>query len=145
MIEDIEGATSEPARRRHAAVLSAASASIALALLVVLVGPLRVAMAPAASPRASTGPVTTVTFSSNPISQLRLDLTRDSLCPDGTRLIPPYFLAVDAGTGAIQAVRFVGGTSRAVPVRVVPDAVTPWFSVSCGTSDVAAPEYGITH
>jgi hypothetical protein len=96
MIEDIEGATSEPARRRHAAVLSAASASIALALLVVLVGPLRVAKAPAASPTASTGPV-------------------------------------------------VGGTSRAVPVRVVPDAVTSWFSVSCGTSDVAAPEYGLTH
>jgi hypothetical protein len=29
-------------------------------------------------------------------------------------------------------------------VRVVPDAVTPWFSVSCGTSDAAVPEYGIT-
>jgi hypothetical protein len=29
-------------------------------------------------------------------------------------------------------------------IEVVP-AATPWSSVSCGTSDVAVPEYGITH
>jgi hypothetical protein len=136
MIEDIEGATSEPTRRRPVVLLSALTTFVSLILLAALVVlPPRAGIAPQAAspaPGASAGPVTT--FVSNPISQLRIDLTHDSLCPDGTRLIPPYFLAVDGSTGDIFAVRSVVGTTRSVPVTIVADARTPWLSVTCATS-----------
>jgi hypothetical protein len=73
-----------------------------------------------------------------PLHHLRLDLTRDSVCPDGTRLIPPYDLTRAADTGEIFAVRYVvGGTSRSVPVHLVLDKRTSYWIVTCGTSEVA--------
>ena len=96
-------------------------------------GHTRTAVVPAAT--ASPAAAMTVTFGSSPISQLRLDLTRDSVCSDGTRLIPPYYIAVNASTGDMFAVRSVGGTTRSVPVRVLADVRTTWLTVTCATPD----------
>ena len=138
MIEDIEGATSEPVRRGHVLALSSAIAAISFVLLLaIVVVPSRVGTPaqPVAPAAASAAPATTVTFGSSPISQLRLDLTRDSVCSDGTRLIPPYYIAVNASTGDMSAVRSIGGTTRSVPVRVLADPRTPWLRVTCATPD----------
>jgi hypothetical protein len=145
VIEDLEGATTEWGHRRHVLVLSAASAALSLALLVTLLVPMpRADMpVPAAAPAPSASAQTVMTVTSNPVSQLRLDLTRDSLCPDGTRLIPPYGLAVDAAGEAIFAVRSDGYRwTRAVPVVVVPIKGTSWLMVTCATSGDVAPLIG---
>lgn len=134
MIEDLEGATTEPSRRRHVALLSAAVAAFSLVLLVVLIGPPGIPsdVPYAASPSRGAAPVTTVTFSSNPISRMRLDLTHEAACSDGTRLIPPYYISIDADTGRMSAAR-VDGTDRAVGITLVFNPETGWINVSCAT------------
>lgn len=75
-----------------------------------------------------------------PLHHLRLDLTRDSVCADGTRLIPPYDLTSDASSGDIFAVRYVvGGVSRAVPAQLVLDKQSSYWIVACGTVETRAP------
>jgi hypothetical protein len=135
VIQDIEGATSEPTRRRHVAVLSGAIAAVSLALFLALIAPpSRDTAAPSPAPSPNTQRLTIV---SNPLNQMRLDLTLDSLCPDGTRLIPPYHLAFDEGTGQVFAARYVvGRVTHAVPVTVVVDKRTPYLTVACGTHDL---------
>jgi hypothetical protein len=134
VIEDLDGAATEPSRRWHVALLSAALAAFSLVLLVVLVGPpANLSDTPhAASPAPSAAPATTVTFSSNPISRLRIDLTHEAACADGTRLIPPYYISVDAATGGMSAAR-VDGTDRAVGIALVFNPETGWINVSCAT------------
>lgn len=134
MIEDLDGVTAEPSRRRHVAVLSAAVAAFSLVLLVLLVGPPTIPSDTphAASPAASAAPATTVTFSSNPISRMRIDLTHEAACSDGTRLIPPYYISVDASTGEMSAAR-LDGTDRAVGITLVFNPETGWINVSCAT------------
>jgi len=150
VIVDIEGATSEPTRRRHVVVLSAAMAGVSLVLLFTLVfapqfhvGTAPLAAAPA--PSASAGPVKTIvssptmTIQSNPISQLRVDLSRASVCADGTRLDPPYHLGFAGDAGPIVAGRFDGGTGRPVSVTLIIDGQPGWLTVSCATSDDFGP------
>jgi hypothetical protein len=63
VIEDLDGATVEPARRGHVVVLSTATAALALALLVALVVPPlgdSVAQAPSTGLSASNAPTLTV-------------------------------------------------------------------------------------
>jgi hypothetical protein len=84
VIEDLDGATSEPSRRTHVAVLSAASAAIALVLLYVLLAPapLMDTRQLAASPTPSPTADSVVTFASGPswvrsgqVSEIREVLT----------------------------------------------------------------------
>ena len=149
MIEDIEGATLEPTRRWHVVVLSGAVAVASIVLLLTLVVPAPVvptrvdtglyAALPAPSP--SLGPViTTLSF---PLSQLRVDLTRTSACTDGTRLVPPYHLAVDATSGRIMAVVSDPRTDRSagpsVPVALAFDGRAGYLTVTCATNEDSVP------
>jgi hypothetical protein len=147
VIEDLEGATSEPNRRWHVAVLSAVIASLSLVVLALLVVPsARLGTAPAAaspSPSAGARRLTTM-FAANPLVQLRVDLTHASQCPDGSRLTPPYYLAVDGETGRISAGRS-DGTSLPVRVTFAFNAETGWINATCAgpskvvTGDVLSP------
>ena len=123
-------------------MLSAATAAVSLVLFFALVtaqAPVDAtpqAASPAPSPRGHE-----MTVVGTPLHHLRLDLTRDSVCPDGTRLIPPYDLASDASSGeTIFAVRYVvGGVSRAVPAQLVLDKQSSYWIVACGTLETRAP------
>jgi hypothetical protein len=68
VIEDLDGATSEPSRRTHAAVLSASVAAVSLVLLYVLLvpAPLRDTRQLAASPTPSPTSRTAATLASGP-------------------------------------------------------------------------------
>ena len=142
MIQDLDGAVSEPPRRGHVVVLSAATAAVSLVLLFALIAPPARfgAMPQAASPAPSPRGYEMTVVGGPPLHHLRLDLTRDSVCPDGTRLIPPYDLTRSADTGEVFAVRYaVGGVSRAVPAQLVLDKQTSYWIVACGTSETRAP------
>jgi hypothetical protein len=69
VIEDLEGATSEPPRRRHVAALSAATAAVALVLLYLLLVPAPRRDTPplAVSPAPSPTNGTVVTFAPGPL------------------------------------------------------------------------------
>lgn len=148
MILDLDGATSEPSRRWHVAVLSAAVAAASLVLLLVLVAPPTHVDAPAQdasgevvfnvaslpSPRGSS--VRTVI--SNPFINLPLDLPRWGTCAEGTRWGPQYHLAGDATygppftvvydrTGAlpVAVVREESGAGRLILTCVSPDGFVP--------------------
>jgi hypothetical protein len=63
VIEDIEGATAEPTRRRHVRALSAAVAAVSLVMLFMLVVPPDLGPAPQAAsplPSATAAPVMTI-------------------------------------------------------------------------------------
>ena len=142
VIKDLDGAVSEPPRRGHVVVLSAATAAVSLFLLFALIAPTtRFGETPqAASPAPTPRGYEMMVVGGPPLHHLRLDLTRDSVCPDGTRLIPPYDLTRSADAGEIFAVRYVvGGASRAVPVQLVLDKQTSYWIVACGTVETRAP------
>ena len=65
---------------------------------------------------------------------------RDSVCPDGTRSIPPYDLISDGSRSEIFAVKYVvTGVARAVRVQLVFDKQTSYWSVACGTFETGPP------
>jgi hypothetical protein len=133
MIEDIEGATTEPTRRGHVVVLSGAVAVVSLVLLLALVVPAPVStsvQAPAPSARASLS----VTFVSNPMAELPIDLSSAILCADGTRLNPPFRLVFSATTGQIYVGPSDRGAALLVPATLAPDARTGKVIVRCATS-----------
>jgi hypothetical protein len=149
VIEDLDGATAEPTRRLHVLILSAAVASIAIALLLGIAGVGLERRDPVAVPATTPAPKplgpdmwapSAVLFAPNPATQLRVDLSRTTTCADGTKLAPPYYLVVDAGTQRI----FVGPTvtsteseRRAIPASFRLDASTGWMTVTCATDDLA--------
>lgn len=154
MIQDIEGATSEPARRGHVIALSAATAAISLVLLVALVVPLeRVSVSPQATslaPSASAGPMMTIVsgstipsgsalppFRSGTISPLGVNTKVVMYCADGSRMDPPYYLVFE-GNGNVMTVPLEASTTRSVPVASV-DRGSGWLTVSCATSDARVP------
>jgi hypothetical protein len=141
VIEDIEGATMEPSRSRHVLALSAAVASLAFVLLVALVAPqvpggfAPEASSSPASPRGLSVPASV----SNPLAQLRVDLTQASQCGDGAQLTPPYLLAVDMASGRVFAMTSEGRSGRPIPVMLVPASRAGWLTVTCATPDLLAP------
>jgi hypothetical protein len=150
VIEDIEGATTEPARRRHVLVLSGAVATVSLVLLLALVvppprfdaPPLVVATrAPAVSGSTifGAGGSSVVTFPTNPLSQQRIDLERVHACIDGTRSNPAFYVLFEAGTGRAVAVSFDGRTGSPVPVAYLMDTRNGPPSVTCATSESLVP------
>ncbi len=142
MIEDIEGATSEPTRRRHVVVLSGAVAVVSLVLLLILVAPAPVVTAPQAdSPTPSESAGSVMNFATNPISRMRVDLSRTTMCSDGTRIGPPYFLSIEASSpGRVFVISFderTGEQTRSpIPVAFRFDARTGWMTVTCATDDL---------
>jgi hypothetical protein len=77
-----------------------------------------------------------MTVASNPLRNLPLDLTRSSVCPDGSRLTPPYFLTVEADTGRILAGVFDSGSRVSQLVALNLDAGTGKVTVTCATNPV---------
>ena len=145
MIEDIEGATSEPARRRHVIVLSGAVAIASLVLLLTLVvpaplAPARVDTVPyAASPAPSAAAV--MMPAPNLVSRMRVDLSRTTTCSDGMPIGPPYILSIDgASPGRVLIVFFDDGTGAPtrspVPAAFRFDVRTGWMTVTCATDDL---------
>ena len=149
MIEEIEGATSEPTRRRHVIVLSGSVAIASLVLLLTLVPapavPARVDTAPdTASPVSSASAGEVMMFVPNPISRMRVDLSRTTTCSDGVRIGPPYALSIDgASPGRVFIVFFddrAGAQTRSpVPAAFRLDARTGWMTVTCVTDDLTVP------
>jgi hypothetical protein len=139
VIQDIEGDTVEPTRRRHVVVLSGAVAALSFALLLVLVAPpsREAAVQHAPSPVASPGASSTLTIASNPMNTVYVDLANTSLCPNGSSSsTPSYVVSFDARSGLAYAVQPVPSTSRSAPVPIVADAKTgrPIVWSSAGTS-----------
>lgn len=169
MIQDLEGATTEPTRRHHVAALSAAVAAISFALLLALiVPPSREAAVPqAASHAPSTSPSLTL-IASNPRDNVYVDLTRVIMCPDRTwPSAPPYLVAIEASSWGVFALPSEPRTSHSVPVAIVVDPRTGRqtlssvpstsrsapvtyiydrqgrYIVACATSDTVAPQEGL--
>jgi hypothetical protein len=136
VIEDLEGATSEPSRRRHVAALSAVTAVFAIVLFYVLVAPQTFVGAPpqAASPSPSRTFVMTV--ASNPLINMPLDMTRSGMCSDRTASAPLQ-LAVDATSGRALLVVYDRTGSR--PAFFQEERGTGRLVVTCVTPDSFAP------
>jgi len=135
VIEDLDGATSEPSRRTHVAVLSAATAALAIVLFYVLVAP---PIFDGAQPQAAS-PSPTRTFSMTVASiplNLPLDMTHPGVCADRASWGELHF-AVDAkappaiviydrtGSRPIAFVREERGTGRLVVSCPAPDSFVP--------------------
>ena len=81
-------------------------------------------------------------FAPNPISRVRVDLSRRTVCSDGTRLQPPYLL-IASSTGPVFVGQFderTGEQTRA-PVQAAFrfDARTDWMTITCATDDLTVP------
>jgi hypothetical protein len=140
VIEDLDGATSEPSRRTHVAVLSAATALFAIVLFYVLVAPPTFVGAPpqAASPSPSQSIVMTV--ASNSFINLPVDLTRSVMCADGTRWgNPPLQLAVDATGGRVVSFVVYDRTGSRPIAFVQEERGTGRLIVTCAQPDGVAP------
>lgn len=146
MIQDLEGATSEPARRGHVAALSAAAATASLVLLVALLiraphvdtGPL--AAAPAPSPTAGSMVITIVSGSRATLDQVTQlpDGMTSTRCAPGIGSSPPIHLVYDRTGQVVIAAYTSGKTGRFIPL---PQgyASSGWLTVPCDTPDVFAP------
>jgi hypothetical protein len=146
VIEDLDGATSEPSRRTHVAVLSAASAAVALVLLYVLLAPAplmdtrQLAASPTPSPTSGTG----VTFASGTawvrsgqVSQIREVVTST-----------PCFIAFGSNPPAQLIVVDRNGQPMATYAsRTVEPLTSPrpeywgeiFFTLPCDRPDASAP------
>jgi hypothetical protein len=145
VIEDIEGATSEPTRRRHVVVLSGALAMASLVLLFSWVAPpllvvTRQAAPPA--PNANAGPTMTIVTGStmffragtNSLSDVNVKLVSE--CADGTRIDPRYL--VFEGNGQVMTVPFDASKARSQQLISV-DRGSGWLTVSCATPTHRVP------
>ena len=151
MIEDLEGATTEPSRRTHIVVLSAFVAAASLVLLFVLVMPApRMDTPPlAASPAPSPVIHSVVTFASDSTTWIRPDQWGPFIaersadetwteCAIGIGSSPPLTLVFDREGRRVVAAYTSGQTGRFIPL---PKAYVDsgWLTVPCDTSDVFAP------
>ena len=153
MIEDLEGATSEPLRRRHVAALSAVTAAVALVLLLALVPPRAPVATPqlAASPAPSPTDARIVIFAADSphvwfpgsSGEVRLgapssDVWTSTVCVTAVEPNPTLHLMVLDRTGEPIAAYTGGATGRFIPL---PQAYigSGWLTVPCPASDVFAP------
>jgi hypothetical protein len=136
VIEDLEGATSEPSRRTHVAVLSAFVAAASLVLLFVLVAPPTLVGAPPHAASPSPTPSFAMTVLSNPLINLPLD-PRSSMCAASTTWTPLQ-LAVDATRGRALLVVYDRTGSRPIAF-FQEERGTGRLVVTCLTADSFAP------
>jgi hypothetical protein len=145
VILDLDGATSEPSRRRHVATVSAAVAAAALLLLYALLVPAPPTGTPSAASAAPSPATMTVFFASDsmtwipggPFDESLRDTVTSTVCAAGIGSSPPVHLVID-GSGRAVAAYTSGTTGRFIPL---PRAYlgSGWLSVPCDTSDVFAP------
>jgi hypothetical protein len=104
VIQDLDGATSEPSRRRHVAVLSAATAAISLVLLYVVLAPPahRDAAPQAAAPSPSPSFIGWEEMLAIPVASSLLQ---------HPPLDPPAGICYAGASGEIQLGAFVAGRS----------------------------------
>ena len=128
-------------------MLSGAVAVESLVLLLSLVVPAPHEPAPvdtsqyAASPAPSESVGSVMNFATNPISRMRVDLSRTTSCSDGTRIGPPYSISIEGSSpGRVFIVYFddrTGEQTRSpVPAAFRFDARTGWMTVTCATDDL---------
>ena len=154
MIEDLEGATSEPPRRRHVAALSAVTAAVALVLLLALVMPRTPVATPqlAASPSASPTDARIVIFARDSpevwfpgssgevrLGALSSDGWTSTVCVTAVEPNPTLHLMVLDRTGQPIAAYTGGTTGRFIALPQVYVGSGGWLTVPCDTSDVFAP------
>ena len=159
MIEEIEGATSEPTRRRHVVVLSGAVAVASLLLLFSWVAPTalvmnRQATSPAPSATAGsamwivTGPTMFLQTGPSVWAPPAVNVKLMSECSDGAQ-INPYYLVFE-GNGQVMTVPLDARTAPSPlltpsPLLISVDrASRTWaelvsLSVSCATSTTRVP------
>lgn len=106
MIEELDGVTSEPSRRRHVAVLSAATAVVSVVLFYVLVAPPIFDGAPPQAASPSPSPSFVMMVASNSRINPPPDMLHSRMCADGTPLAP---LQVASWPEAVGEVAFVPG------------------------------------
>lgn len=150
MIQDLEGATSEPSRRRHVAMLSATATAVSLVLLMALVAPAQRTERPplAASAAPSSTDSAFVSFASDPMwlasdrggpfeESMRDDGTWTE-CAAGIGSSPPVTLVFDREGRRLVAAYTTGQTGRFI---ALPKAYldSGWVSVPCDASDIFAP------
>lgn len=151
MIEDLEGATIEPSRRTHVAVLSASVAAVSLVLLYLLLVPApRMDTPPlAVSPAPSATNGTVVTFASGPpwfrsgqVSQIREVVTMTP-CFIALGSNPPAQIMAFDRNGQPMATYTSGTTERLSS----PDPGY-WgelsFTLPCDAPDASAPRNDMT-
>ena len=145
MIEDLEGAPSEPPRRRHVLAASLGTAGVAVALFLTLVfTPLRLDELPRASVPAPSPSVASLMFVVPQQSILsNIDQMRQRACASGPGvqwiLVPvpaPDARTVRPPTTAVASEAWTGW---AIPVGDRSGETTGWMTVTCATSDVFAP------
>ena len=153
MIEDLDGATTEPSRRTHVAVLSAVTAAVALVLFLALVTPPTPVATPqlAASPAPSPTDARVLIFApDSPLvwfpggsGEVRLgtpssDVWTSMVCVTAVEPNPTLHLMVVDRTGQPIAAYTGGTTGRfiALPQTYVGSG---WRTVPCPPSDVFAP------
>jgi hypothetical protein len=153
VIEDIEGATSEPTRRRHVVVLSGAVAIASLALLFSWVAPPELVMtrqAASPAPIASAGPVMTIVtrqpmilqsapldFRSSTTLPTGVNVKLVSGCADGAQINRPYYLVFE-GNGQVMTVP-LDASPPPSPQFISVDRGSGWLTVSCTTPTARLP------
>lgn len=148
MIEDLEGASSEPPRRRHVLAASlATTGGAALLFLTLVLLPFEVSGPPGTIlPAPSASPAPLVTIASGPGILTNIEQAR---CQYGAGQqwivlsVSPLHVGtpVEAPGGRPPSIVLaVPPTSgRTIPTRMVVDQTTMWMNVTCTTSDLAAP------
>ncbi|MDP9252432.1 MAG: hypothetical protein M3O80_05445 [Chloroflexota bacterium] len=145
MIEDLEGATSEPPRRRHVLAASLGTAGVAVALFLALVlSPLEIDELPRGSvPTASPSAASLMFVVPQQSILSNIEQTRERACVWGPGLqwILVQGPASDAWTVRPPnvAVAIQPGTGRVIPVGDRVDQTTLWMTVTCDTSNASAP------
>ena len=143
MILDLDGATTEPSRRRHVATVSASVAAAALVLLLALFAPPAHVTTPPQSASPDPSAAGETVFSASDATTrvtydeaLRNDVTWTQ-CAAGIGVSPPVHLVID-GSGRAVAAYTSGTTGRFIPLPRV-YVGSGWLTVPCDTSDVFAP------
>jgi hypothetical protein len=153
VIEDIEGATAEPTRRRHVVVLSGAVAIASLALLFTWITPLDLGMtrqAASPAPNANAGPAMTIVtrqpmilqpgaldFRFGTTSPTGVNVKLVSGCADGTQINRPYYLVFE-GNGQVMTVP-LDASPPPSPQFISVERGSGWLTVSCVTSSTRVP------
>jgi len=144
VIEDLEGATTEPPRRWHVLAASLGTAGMAIALLVTLLSPVEIGQLPRASVPSASRMAAPLVIAVPQMSIIRnIEQTRERVCAWGPGI---QWILVQGPASQVWtvptptlAVAIEPGTGRAIPVGDRVGETTMWMTVTCATSDGLAP------
>ena len=140
MIEDLEGATSEPPRRRQVMVVSLATAGGAVMLFAALVlSPLGLADLPRAFAPAPSASAASARAVSVPSILTNIGLLQERGCQPSPAVlwapIPNMTTEAVASRPYSIAVAIDAESGRALSPLVIADGRTRWMIVTCATSE----------